>query len=818
MSDLKFKVMVDPIGYDHKPTTEEVLQIQIRLRDESCIKELSLEEILDYFGTGHTIVFGVFKGGAKYSNFISQQLIGLDYDNDIKKNKKNNYEILPLEQAVSNLRDKGIRVKAFYNTFHNTDNIPKYRLILALSEPVTDIKTMKFILNTLNNEIKQSDNACTNPNRLFYGTDSKTQKVAILDAEATVNIDDIIRLDANNTNNISTINYTADNDLIQLIKNFDLLGYMQQENEISHTSGDITYFKNCCICGHYDCLRYYKTTNSFYCFGSNGCQGGSIIDYLMITKILDRFEATKYFLYKILKLPKKQPANDNYLEIVKQQLKDNVIQLRNDIKDLPWVISYTNKKGILIEEIDCPKLYDFIKKNMYYIFVRSHAKGGVLRYFYIDGYYKLVSDDEVKGFIKSLIPLPLYKSSRINEVFNLLCTDLNFIDINMLNANENIINFENGCLDIKTGKLGPHSPDNLSTIKIHCNYVEDAVAPTTHYFDNYLNDLTKGNKEIQKLIIQGIGVVISNIKGWRFKKGFVMYGKGDVGKSQIKEFQAEMIGRENTCNIDLKELETTFGKFEILNKRLVGHNDMSFMSIPEVSVFKQACAGDQIHAQPKGQQAINFVFNGVLWFCANELPKFSGDRGQHVYDRIIPIKCDNYIPPEKRDKHLVEHLMEEAEYVCSIAIKALKEVIANNYTYSIPEICEHWKEEYKISNHSFLRFMDECVIERTGHGIDDECTCRKLYDVYREWCKINNNKGYHETKGEVFKILENMGKGERIKTNGGYWYFKDITLSDDTKKEYAYIYGSENKYNFSDDDYTPEDLDMSELLDEDLPF
>lgn len=808
----KIKIMIDPIGYNHKPTPEETAQIQIRLRDDNCIKELTIKEILTYIGQGHTFVPGVFKNGVKDSNFVSQQLIGIDIDNE------ENEELLLPDKAIELLKEKGINVNSIYDTFNSSDIKPKYRLLILLDTEIKDINIIKFILKTLTDNINQADKACKNPSRIFFGTNAEIKKVATIDPEATINIDNIIKLDTNINNNISTTNYTTDDDLIQLIKNFDLLEYMQQDNEISHTSGDITYFGTCCICGHHNCLRYYKTTNSFYCFGSNGCQGGNIIDYLMITKNINRSDATKYFLYEILKLPKKQSNNNDYLEIVKQQLEDNVIQLRNGIEDLPWVISYTNKKGILIEEIDCPMLYDFIKKNMYYVFVRSHAKGGVLRYFYTDGYYKLVSDDEVKGFIKSLIPLPLYKSSRINEVFNLLCTDLKFVDISMLNANENIINFENGCLDIRTGKLGPHNPNNLSTIKIHCNYVEDAPAPVTHYFDNYLNDLTKGNKEIQKLIIQGIGVVISNIKGWRFKKGFVMYGKGDVGKSQIKEFQAEMIGRENTCNIDLKELETTFGKFEILNKRLVGHNDMSFMSIPEVSVFKQACAGDQIHAQPKGQQAINFVFNGVLWFCANELPKFSGDRGQHVYDRIIPIKCDNYIPPEKRDKHLVEHLMEEAEYVCSIAIKALKEVIANNYTYSIPEICEHWKEEYKISNHSFLRFMDECVIERTGHGIDDECTCRKLYDVYREWCKINSNKGYHETKGEVFKILENMGKGERIKTNGGYWYFKDITLSDDTKKEYAYIYGSENKYNFPDDDYTPEDLDMSELLDEDLPF
>ena len=49
---------------------------------------------------------------------------------------------------------------------------------------------------------------------------------------------------------------------------------------------------------------------------------------------------------------------------------------------------------------------------------------------------------------------------------------------------------------------------------------------------------------------------------------------------------------------------------------------MSYMKISELETFKQATGGDPIYAEFKGENGFDFVFNGVMWFCGNELPKF----------------------------------------------------------------------------------------------------------------------------------------------------------------------------------------------------
>ena len=145
------------------------------------------------------------------------------------------------------------------------------------------------------------------------------------------------------------------------------------------------------------------------------------------------------------------------------------------------------------------------------MFVRSGTKSGVLKYFYIDNYYKLVADAELKGIIKAFIPSKLLKMKDINEVFCLLEANVKFKQLDKINNNPFIINFNNGLLNIKTGELQPHSPKYLCTIRIPCNYVENALIPSTKYFDTFINDLTNGNTDIQKLILQIMGVVISNV-------------------------------------------------------------------------------------------------------------------------------------------------------------------------------------------------------------------------------------------------------------------------------------------------------------------
>ena len=448
----------------------------------------------------------------------------------------------------------------------------------------------------------------------------------------------------------------------------------------------------------------------------------------------------------------------------------------------PWIY-YNGDKHIILPQI----LAEHIRTTSRYYFVKNAALDGVLRYWYSDGYYKLICDDELKGYIKEFIPLTLQKTRDINEVFNLLITDRKFISHEALNDDENIINFQNGLLHLDTMKLTEHTPDVISTIQIPCNYNPDALPSQQMYFDKLMEHLTSGNHEVKSLLLQFIGATISNIKGYKFKKALFMVGPGDSGKSKLKELTHRLLGEENVGVISLSQLEARFGTSRIYGKRLAGDGDMSFCTVKELEIFKKGTGGDAIDFEFKGKTGFKSVFNGLFWFCCNKLPKFGGDKGNWVYNRIMVCGCGNSVPEDKQDKHLLENMCLEREYIVQLALKELKKAIANNYSFIIPDEMIQATEQYKIDNDSFLRFLEECTMDRPFDKVTDDCDKKRLYDVYKAWCDDNNN-GYCESKKNVKDKLQEMKMDDEKKVMGTRYYSK-FTLTLDAKQEYKHVYG-----------------------------
>ena len=476
---------------------------------------------------------------------------------------------------------------------------------------------------------------------------------------------------------------------------------------------------------------------------------------------------------------------------------DNKILNQYNQKAIPY---YINKKtlkntGEIRFTVNCPLLSKYIRENNDYLFVTDEANGAVMRYWYKGGYYRLFNDDMIKGIIKGHITSfneEILKMNDVKEVFNDLTTDLKTISQDKLNTDENIINFQNGILDLKSMQLLPHSPKYYSTIQIPCDWIPDAEP--TPVFDNFIKTFTNNEKEIEKLIMQFMGVCLSNIKGYRMKKALFMVGAGDTGKSQLKALTEKLLGKDNYTGIDLRDLEKRFGTSTIYNKRLAGSSDMSFVTIEELKTFKKCTGGDTLFAEFKGKNGFNFVYNGLLWFCMNKRPKFGGDNGDWVYNRIMQIKCNNVIPQEKQDKFLLDKMYKERSGIVHKTINALKEVISNGYEFTIPESVQREKEDYKSENSTVISFYKECIVPRPTGSISDNCTTQRVYDVYKEWCR-DNNHGYTKTAREFrTELLEILGKSFEEATTRlhGLNYYKDITLSIEAKKIYQKVYGNDS--------------------------
>lgn len=193
---------------------------------------------------------------------------------------------------------------------------------------------------------------------------------------------------------------------------------------------------------------------------------------------------------------------------------------------------------------------------------------------------------------------------------------------------------------------------------------------------------------------------------------------------------------------------------------------MKFAKINEMDRIKELTGGDNINVEAKFENSHTTKYRGFLLYCCNELPMFTGDTGEHVFERFLILSCDNVIPPEKRDPQLREKLFEEREVIVSVAVQFLQKAIERGYKFTESERTKKNRKEYEMKVNSLEFFLNEyCEI-----GGGNRTYTSDFRTKYIEWCKDNGlapEKAHNITKVLVDKF--NVVKG---KSNKEYYELK----------------------------------------------
>lgn len=451
-----------------------------------------------------------------------------------------------------------------------------------------------------------------------------------------------------------------------------------------------------------------------------------------------------------------------HAEIIKIDEQGKLIctpRLDKDYSSVPWVEKNDKGKITCIPQILC----EFLRKH-------CHLLNTIMfLYIYIGGCYRKFSKLEWLSCLKSFFP-PQYRTKKNwEDAYAELHTDTP-IPEEMLNNNEDLVNFQNCLYNVRTGEMLPHTPEYYSTVQIACNYVPNLTLADCPVFDSYLDRLTEfTGMECKITLLEYMGAVISNIDAARFKKLLILQGEGDSGKSKYRDLLIDIIGKENNADIDLKDLNGNFGTGHLIGKRLAGCGDMSDITLDSISILKQLTGGDSVQAVVKYKMGENMKYRGFLLFLCNKLPKFCGDRGRHVYERFIIIPCDNVIPKLEQDKQLPDKMRDEKEAIVSVAMQYLKRAISKGYEFTESSIVQDMRKQYEIENNSLELFISECCELGTGRT-----PCPSFYERYVNWCK--SNKYIAEPKRLVTKTLsEKFGITAK---KSCLWYY-EVTIHED---------------------------------------
>lgn len=796
---ITFSVQLDTVCFTKKPARDDIRSMKPRLatqQETQCTPEQFAEAVLQ----GKAYNPGILQGGAKAENWTKQQLYCLDIDNKEAENFPE--KLLTPEQALERCRENNILPFLIYSTFSSTPELPKFRICFCADSCTTDTLQREHIQLGLMALFPECDPACKNADRLYFGGREvlHMDSVAVFSASAAEDIHAMVRsIECQNTRAVNRTR-NLDGGIHEKAKAFDLLSYVLNHfpTEKQRRCGKCIGINPCPVCGHNDDFYIYPDSGTFTCFGgssprsSDGKQpGGTIIDLLQHTRHTGKKQAVQAFQCEILGMDL-QEANADYQ---KRKMLDAFGTQHPDEQATelpPYIYPKCDKNGEFIRyEVSCPKLADHFRQNHAYFWLNTNGTRPP-RYLYQNGVYKPVTDEQIKnilrGYIEAFDP-ELVKTKLLDETAKLLFLDDVTVQPAALNTCETLVNFQNGLLKLDTMEFMPHSNGEYMTVQLPLSW--NPYAYRQHgasVFESYLNTLTGGDESKEHFLLQWMGCILSNIRGDVVKKAVFLYGKGDTGKSQLLRLCQMLLGNENICSTSLQSLESSrFGTFAMYGKRLTLDPDMSFAKVTEMSNFKKGSGGDPLQFEQKNRDPFTDTYKGFMWFAMNELPKFGGDHGDHVYKRIVPIYCGNVIPEQEKDPMLVEKLYSEREAILCLCMEAARTVLQNGHKFDLPNDTAAELEQYKQENSCVRQFFVECCVYRDS--CKDGIGTSELNQAFNNWV-VAEGDGYKLTpqqfKLEVANYLAVPAKQVRRKYHGKWFY--PLTLQEPAKRVYgAYL-------------------------------
>ena len=330
----------------------------------------------------------------------------------------------------------------------------------------------------------------------------------------------------------------------------------------------------------------------------------------------------------------------------------------------------------------------------------------------------------------------------------------------------NLILFKNGIYDIKTGEFMEPNPSFIITNQIPHNYNPKSYSPIV---DEVLDNLADGNHKTRFLLEEMIGFCMYR----RSEDGrcFILKGKKSNGKSTLLEAIRVLLGDDNTCSLDLNELDDRFSTIMLHNKLANIGDDINDEYIPSTGVFKKVVTGNRIAAEAKGVDKTEFNPYCKLIFSANNIPRIGRGKDSQAIARrmvIVPLTaCFEEASVISKNNavfkpYIIDELKSEnaMEYLILLALKGLKRWIDTN-KFTIGDNVENALDEFKHDNNPLLGFFEELQEEGLENSLDDQRT-NDVYTKYNTYCQEN---GYQALGKNWFvrQLLEYFSDFESVR-------------------------------------------------------
>jgi putative DNA primase/helicase len=301
-------------------------------------------------------------------------------------------------------------------------------------------------------------------------------------------------------------------------------------------------------------------------------------------------------------------------------------------------------------------------------------------------------------------------------------------------TNNWLLNCLNGTVDLRTGRLRPHNPNDMITKLAPVNYDPNAKS---QMWDEFLATVTSGDVSMLEFLQIAIGY--SATGSTAEEKLFFIHGPAASGKSTFLEsVKAALGGYAQTANFEafLQRQQVGGARNDIakLNgARLVVSIEVDEGKRLAEGLVKMLTGGDTVSARFLYKEEFEFVPQFKLWLAANDAPKVK-DNDEALWRRILHVPFECVIPKEDRDPNIKATLRDTKDSGPAILAWIVKGVLKwQEKGLVVPEVIEASTEEYRQSQDPLRDFFDdECEFDPMVYvGVVE------LRSAYEQWVKDN---------------------------------------------------------------------------------
>lgn len=429
--------------------------------------------------------------------------------------------------------------------------------------------------------------------------------------------------------------------------------------------------------------------------------------------------------------------------------------------------SASAKGGDDDDRLTTNQLADMITADSYF----AVDSGGKL-YVFQKGVYKPTGESYIKRRVKAILgalDLPQQWSSRkAEEVVKYIAVDAPEL---WDRPDADVVNVENGLLDVRTRVLSPHSPTFMSPVQIPVKYDPAAHCPA---WDKFIAEVFPEDTE----------AIAWEVPAWlmtpdtSIQKAILLTGDGANGKSTYLRAVLSFIGKHNSSALSLHKLENDrFSAARLIGRLANICPDLPTTDLVSTSVFKAITGGDPLMAEYKFKDSFEFIPYARLICSANHPPK-SQDASPAFFRRwlVVPFECTfadgapGTIPRDRLDAMLADPA--ELSGVLNKAIEAIAALRSRGLSES--DSTRRAMDEFRQATDPLAVWLDRCTVLHSDAVIPQD----RLYREYSQNCSTAGRPTISKTAfGRAMKKLRPTVSDYQRTVNGVLaWCYVGIGL------------------------------------------